>query len=477
MSSGPATISPSLYSLLGFKDKNSNGIIQKRSWRTLFRDEGYKPEADLNGDGQIDMIEAKYYLQSLPNVDLKIKSQFRLTREERQSALMLRIAKARKVQALTEKYYALLSLADDMQALGFELSKIATIYEEAADAIRNGPNSYSDNAMMISNVAVAMAKHGQPRFRIITMFKYAYSAIIDGLDSYFSWSADKEDLNNCKKSSRSITNTMFSVGLSPNEVQFVKSDLMAFVESQKNRNKDDDYNPQTPPVFDVKSERFNAMRFSLGQLSRIDTSEDITSMVVEIFQILRQDKPTKEQQKQLIHDMFGAVKAIAKAVVKVAAVNAVLYEASGSEINMEEKKAIFARGEEILEDIREPGIRLEGYLNEAISMSRAGMDKRSIRDTISKCEDIALSNTYEIDTAFAECRIGATMISAGFSKKEAKEKYVLALRSAKAKSEASNDQNATNAQIALIMGSLASNGYTSQEIEDILKEAGVALPE
>ena len=71
-----------LYKTLGFNDKNDDGVIEKKSIGTLWRDEGYKPEADINGDGKIVETEAKYFLQNQSNIKPNITRAFSLTNED-----------------------------------------------------------------------------------------------------------------------------------------------------------------------------------------------------------------------------------------------------------------------------------------------------------------------------------------------------------------------------------------------------------
>lgn len=48
------------YQQLGFYDMDEDGVIEKKSfWND---EEGYKPKADINGDGRIIELEARYYL-------------------------------------------------------------------------------------------------------------------------------------------------------------------------------------------------------------------------------------------------------------------------------------------------------------------------------------------------------------------------------------------------------------------------------
>jgi tetratricopeptide (TPR) repeat protein len=69
-----------LFDTLGFRDTNYNGVIEKNKPNATPRqDEGYKKDADLNGDGKIIEAEAKYYLRNLNNVSTIIKQEFPVT--------------------------------------------------------------------------------------------------------------------------------------------------------------------------------------------------------------------------------------------------------------------------------------------------------------------------------------------------------------------------------------------------------------
>jgi Leucine Rich repeat len=75
-----------LYKLCGFNDKNENGTIEKPSISNLWlADEGYRSEADINGDGKIVEAEAKYYLRNLENVSPEDKQKYPLTAEDKRS--------------------------------------------------------------------------------------------------------------------------------------------------------------------------------------------------------------------------------------------------------------------------------------------------------------------------------------------------------------------------------------------------------
>jgi hypothetical protein len=59
----PSKETQALYKLLGFNDKNENGIIEKPSFSNFWTaDEGYKEEVDTNKDGKITGAEIYYYL-------------------------------------------------------------------------------------------------------------------------------------------------------------------------------------------------------------------------------------------------------------------------------------------------------------------------------------------------------------------------------------------------------------------------------
>ena len=58
-----------LYKLLGFNDKNENGIIEKPSiWNLWTANEGYKEEVDINKDGKITETEVKYYIRNIKKI-------------------------------------------------------------------------------------------------------------------------------------------------------------------------------------------------------------------------------------------------------------------------------------------------------------------------------------------------------------------------------------------------------------------------
>ena len=86
----------SLYKLLGFNDKNQNGIIEKDS------DENYKEDADINKDRKIVEAEARFYLKSMKNIDPKVKQRFSLTEADREVLFSL-FKEALEMAEITER--------------------------------------------------------------------------------------------------------------------------------------------------------------------------------------------------------------------------------------------------------------------------------------------------------------------------------------------------------------------------------------
>ncbi len=60
-----------VFQAAGFKDKNHDRVIEKRSWKNLWANEGYDKRADINEDGRIIEVEAKYKIWLLSRSEFK----------------------------------------------------------------------------------------------------------------------------------------------------------------------------------------------------------------------------------------------------------------------------------------------------------------------------------------------------------------------------------------------------------------------
>lgn len=458
----------------GFNDKNGNGVIEKKSWRTWFRDEGYRPEVDLNGDEKIDMIEAKYYLQRLSYVDAKTKEQFQLTREEQQTVFWIRLANERKILNTVERFRGVLALANEMEGLGFETSEALKVYEEAANIIEanwilGSYNLNSDNAIKISKVALAMLKHGQPLYLVMIMFKRALMVTLEDAPLYLD-EKDKKIIRSMGNAWVNIKKDMEYAGLNEDEIEYIKRDfktkLSVYAAMQQNM-------PVPTIPVDTRSEKYKSLCAWLKRLSRLETSEDIKAMVVDIYFVLKEGNLTKEEIKELVKEIFKTIGAIAKATIKIEAVDLLLCKMLISDMDMDEKIKLFELGKETIDQVYESGFRFQGYLNLAVRMHQAGMNRKKIRNMIMEAESIMLGEaTYN-----SKMQIGETMIKCGFGKEETKGYYIDAINSAKA-AYGSEDKNGSLKTAFLILNvSMRSSGYTEKERKEIFKETEVEFPE
>jgi hypothetical protein len=84
-----------LYRLAGFNDANDNGVVEDvgkpsigNLWN-LFRNEGYNPVADIDGDKRIIEAEAKYYIRTCKDIRPEIKQRVTITEKEIDALLSL----------------------------------------------------------------------------------------------------------------------------------------------------------------------------------------------------------------------------------------------------------------------------------------------------------------------------------------------------------------------------------------------------
>lgn len=470
MSAEAVSSTSSLYSILGFNDKNKNGVIEKRSWRTLsFRDEGYKLEADLSGDGQINVIEAKFYLQNLPHIDRQTKTLFALTMDEKRSIFIIRLTKARAIPSQQDRFAAILSLANEMRGLGFPISEAGKIYEEAANIIKKASWFQSEDAIKISGVAVAMAENGQPRYMVMSMFKRAFSAVTDDLAMH-SMFKQKYYLEVMTKALERIKRDINRVGLSENEREYVKRDFMAILEAQLAK---DEQRPVPEIPVNTKSERYQSISAWLKGLSRLETSENIRAMIVDIYFAFKEGNMSEEEQKELVKEIFDTIGAIAKATLKIEAVDALLFGANISGMNRDERTKLYERGKETIDQVYETGFRFQGYLKLAVRMHQGEMARTKVRNMITQAEGVIIGEiTYD-----SNIQIGETMVKCGFSKEEAKAYYLAAINSARANSSPNDENGSMKSALTIINVSMQSSGFTDQERAGIFGEAGVAVPE
>jgi hypothetical protein len=188
-----------LYKLLGFNDKNRNGIIERTSDPDL--NEGYDEAADLNKDEKIVVAEAKYYLQNREDISPKQKQRFALTgadlkilleiveiiersddKAEAVRKIASRIIEARldrnETSKMLKEAMGTARTIEDPQCKAETILNIASrmakakLFEEALAAVR--AIKYSDNkAGTISFIALKMAEAGADKYEVGKIFKEA----------------------------------------------------------------------------------------------------------------------------------------------------------------------------------------------------------------------------------------------------------------------------------------------------------------
>jgi hypothetical protein len=178
-----------IFKAAGFNDLNQSGAIEKEAFDNCWRREGYIDQADINKDGKIDVVEAKYYLSKLGSVKPEIKQRFSITENER---IILHGLLMEKHESIVEngykiaKVYELGELAVEMQEAGFSQKKVIDVMHEAkAEALAQEEGVDRRNAL--SGVIFYMGKAGMNKEseKIVEMLQdssdmdEAYKMIVD----------------------------------------------------------------------------------------------------------------------------------------------------------------------------------------------------------------------------------------------------------------------------------------------------------
>ena len=96
----PASNNTALRNCPKFTDRDHDGIIEEKGWRTLWQDEGYIAEADIDGDGRIVAAEIKYYMHCvLPKPDCNVKQNNPLNGRDRRILTELFTKKLDKIES------------------------------------------------------------------------------------------------------------------------------------------------------------------------------------------------------------------------------------------------------------------------------------------------------------------------------------------------------------------------------------------
>jgi hypothetical protein len=170
-----------LYKLLGFNDKNGNGIIETDL------DENYDQDADINKDGKIVEAEAKFYLQNLDRISIRTKQRFALTEADRKVLSALFNEALEKIRPLPDLYYkawAIMDLASRMAKAGLDKQQVRGAFNEAigtADGITGSPYWI---ASIHEEIARVMFYAGLDRTDIIKELKKAIDAARAIEDAY-----------------------------------------------------------------------------------------------------------------------------------------------------------------------------------------------------------------------------------------------------------------------------------------------------
>ena len=94
-----------LFKLAGFTDKDESGAIEKPALGNLWTaKENYKQAADLDNDGAISILEAKYYLLTLKNIPAQAKEAYALTKTDKQALFEIFLKNIRALKNVPEKY-------------------------------------------------------------------------------------------------------------------------------------------------------------------------------------------------------------------------------------------------------------------------------------------------------------------------------------------------------------------------------------
>jgi len=199
-----------VFKAAGFNDRNNNGIIEKKSWRNLWREEGYTGNADINQDRKIVEVEAKYYLRNLQSVSPKVKQNFPLTESDKNNLLEL-FNEAVDIASSIEDDYS--SLFEQTRYEYHSLGEIAIMmaktgfFKEALDVASNCC-TYEENVESHIDIAVEMSHAGVGKNKIERVF----SKLIRDIEGF-------DDLKERESYGEMIETGMAKAGFDDEEIQ------------------------------------------------------------------------------------------------------------------------------------------------------------------------------------------------------------------------------------------------------------------
>lgn len=161
-----------VFQAAGFDDKTKNGVIEEKSWKTLWRDEGYKRKADINADGKIVEAEAKFYLWYLSDAKLEIKQKYPFTKDD-QNVLFGLFKQALK--SASNANNCVYDQEIDTKDVSSKIAKAFEYNKEMLEVVCEMEDP-SERFNILINIVAEMPKTGIDRNRLGILFKESLKA-------------------------------------------------------------------------------------------------------------------------------------------------------------------------------------------------------------------------------------------------------------------------------------------------------------